>query len=95
MACLNDDVETVSTLLEHGADVEEKNDVRNQMMIMMMMILMMITIDVNCGNYNDSKVDPYMYHSKTKSLSPLTYIFQLNLMYIKALLFMMLIIKDH
>ena len=36
MACLNDDVETVSTLLEHGADVEEKNDVRNQMMMMMM-----------------------------------------------------------
>jgi len=42
MACLNDDVETVSTLLEHGADVEEKNDVRKQMIIMIIMVMMMM-----------------------------------------------------
>lgn len=49
MACLKDDVESVSMLLEHGADLEENNYVRNQMMIMMLivvtiMIIMMIDI---------------------------------------------------
>jgi len=61
-------LEVVRTLLEAGALVNDKNNVRNQMMMMMiiiiilltilMMMLMMIVIDVfmlKIDNYDDSK----------------------------------------
>jgi len=63
----NGHLEVVRTLLEGGADINAKNNVRNQIMMMiiiilltilMMMLLMMIVIDVFMlliDNYDDSK----------------------------------------
>ena len=66
-ASLNDHLQVIRTLLEGGADVNVKNNVRNQMMmkiililltILMMMLVMTIVIDVFMlliDKYDDSK----------------------------------------
>ena len=41
-ASLNDHLQVIRTLLEGGADVNVKNNVRNQMMMMMTMMMMMM-----------------------------------------------------
>jgi uncharacterized membrane protein affecting hemolysin expression len=46
MASWNGHVGIVRTLLEYGADVEAKNNVRNQMMMVMMMMMMMMMITI-------------------------------------------------
>jgi len=46
-ASWNGHLEVVSTLLKAEADVNAKNNVRNQMMMIMMMMMMMMMIVIN------------------------------------------------
>jgi hypothetical protein len=44
LASWKGDVEIVRTVLKYGAEVQAKDDVRNQMMIMMMTIIIVLTM---------------------------------------------------
>ena len=47
----NGHLDIVRTLLDGGADINAKSEVRNQMMMMMMIMIMIIMMAVN-ENYN-------------------------------------------
>ena len=47
MASINGHLEVVRTLLDGGADVDAKNNVRNQIIILMMMMMIIIIVVLN------------------------------------------------
>ena len=61
MASWNGDADIVRTLLEYGADVEAKNNVRNHMMMMVMNMIIVLTIMTIMRIINDEDTDDNRY----------------------------------